>query len=438
MNIIYIHTHDSGRSIQPYGHAVPTPNLMRLAQEGVLFRKCFSCAPTCSPSRAALLTGTNPHTAGMLGLAHRGFALKNPRHHLAHHLQKHGYETVLCGMQHLVWPGQENELGYSRVLRSPEPEGGLENIYWDMTKDLLNAQAAAEFLAEPKERPFFLSFGMTCTHFPLPEPAEDISPAYVQPPPTLPDTPEIRRDMAGYHTLARHADLCAGLVLEAIRANHLKDETLVFFTTDHGIAFPGMKCNLTDDGLGVALIMRFPEGKFAGQVVDSLVSHLDIYPTLCELCEIEAPPWLEGNSLMPLIQSEGQTIREEIFGEVTYHAAYEPMRCIRTERYKYIRYFDDYADVIKPNIDDSRSKRFLLEHGLHERQHAPAESLFDLYFDPHERENLIEKPQYAAIKSDLANRLETWMKNTDDPLLKGPVPLPEGGYANPQDELNPS
>jgi len=438
LNIIYIHTHDSGRFIQPYGHAVPTPNLMRLAQEGVLFRQCFSCAPTCSPSRTALLTGTNPHTAGMLGLAHRGFALNNPRHHLAHQLQKHGYETVLCGMQHLVWPGQENELGYSRVLSSPAPEGGLDGINWDMAKDLLNAQAAAEFLAEAKEGPFFLSFGMTCTHFPLPEPAEDINPAYVQPPPTLPNTPEIRRDMAGYHTLARHADHCASIVLEAIKANHLEDETLVFFTTDHGIAFPGMKCNLTDDGLGVALIMRFPEGKFAGQVVDSLVSHLDIYPTLCELCEIEMPPWLEGASLMPLIRGDVKTIREEIFGEVTYHAAYEPMRCIRTERYKYIRYFGDYTSVIKPNIDDSRSKRFLMEHGLNERPHAPAETLFDLYFDPHERQNLADEPQYAAVKSDLVNRLDGWMKATDDPLLKGPVPLPKGGYANPQDELNPS
>jgi len=91
MNIIYIHTHDSGRFIQPYGHAIPTPNLQRLAEEGVLFRQCYSCAPTCSPSRAALLTGMNPHSSGMLGLVHRGFSLSDPKQHLAYLLQKNGY-----------------------------------------------------------------------------------------------------------------------------------------------------------------------------------------------------------------------------------------------------------------------------------------------------------------------------------------------------------
>jgi N-sulfoglucosamine sulfohydrolase len=76
-NILYIHSHDSGRYLQPYGHAVPTPNLQRLASEGVLFRRAFSCAPTCSPSRSALLTGQFPHQNGMLGLAHRGFSMND-------------------------------------------------------------------------------------------------------------------------------------------------------------------------------------------------------------------------------------------------------------------------------------------------------------------------------------------------------------------------
>jgi len=214
MNIIYIHTHDSGRFIQPYGYAIPTPNLMQLAADGVLFRQCYSSAPTCSPSRAALLTGMNPHSAGMLGLTHRGFSLYNPTQHLAYHLQQNGYETVLCGMQHVIAHGQEHELGYRKILTGEETAINLTGIYRDIAQDLSNAQAAADYLAHPKTQPFFLSFGMTCTHFPLPEPAEDINPNFVQPPPTLPDTPEIRKDMAGYITLAQHADQCVGVVLD--------------------------------------------------------------------------------------------------------------------------------------------------------------------------------------------------------------------------------
>ena len=438
MNIIYLHTHDTGRFIQPYGHPIPTPNLMALARQGVLFRQCYSAAPTCSPSRAALLTGMNPHAAGMMGLLHRGFSLNDPRQHLAHHLQGSGYETVLCGEQHVIQHGREKDLGYEQVL-APQPAGKFANeVERNMARDRLRAEAAAAYLSRPKARPFFLAFGLNANHLPLPVPAPDINPAYVQPLPTLPDTPEVRKDMAGYMTLARHADNCLGTVLDALAANGLEEETLVFFTTDHGLAFPWMKCNLTDHGLGVSLIMRFPGRKYAGRVVDSLVSHLDLYPTLCELAGVEAPSWLEGHSLMPLLRGETERVREVIHGEVTYHAAYEPMRCARTERYKYIRYFGDYGGVVRPNIDDSRSKRFLLRHGLGERQHAPPEMLFDLYYDPSERDNLVGWADYADVKAQMANKLQAWMEATEDPLLKGPVPLPPGGYTNAPDELNPS
>src|ERR1051326_1007530 len=98
-NILYIHSHDTGRYLQPYGHSVPAPNLQRLAEGGVLFRKAVNAAPTCSPSRASLLTGMCPHSNGMLGLAHRGFALNDYRQHLAHTLRPAGYQSVLIGLQ---------------------------------------------------------------------------------------------------------------------------------------------------------------------------------------------------------------------------------------------------------------------------------------------------------------------------------------------------
>src|ERR1700681_1406516 len=116
-NILYIHSHDTGRYLQPYGHAVPAPNLQRLAEGGGVFRKAFNAAPTCSPSRASLLTGMCPHTNGMRGLAHRGFALNDYKQHILHTLRGSGYSTTLIGLQHIaVDPGV---IGYDRVMAFP-------------------------------------------------------------------------------------------------------------------------------------------------------------------------------------------------------------------------------------------------------------------------------------------------------------------------------
>src|SRR5215468_12267231 len=101
-NILYIHSHDTGRYLQPYGHAVPAPNLQRLANQGVLFRKAFNAAPTCSPSRASLLTGMCPHSNGMFGLAHRAFVLNDYRQHILHTLRPAGYYSALFGVQHIA------------------------------------------------------------------------------------------------------------------------------------------------------------------------------------------------------------------------------------------------------------------------------------------------------------------------------------------------
>ena len=265
--------------------------------------------------------------------------------------------------------------------------------------DYANACTASDYLRQPKTQPFFLSVGLNSTHFDLPLPASDINPNYIQPPPTLPDNAVTRSDMAGFHTLARQADQCFGLVLDTLRQTTLADDTLVLFTTDHGVAFPWMKCTLYDTGIGVALILRFPGGKHSGIAMDALVSHLDVFPTLCAIAGLPMPDWLEGHSLLPLLDGQTDRVREDIFAEVTYHAAYEPMRCIRTERYKYIRYFDDFSDTVKPNIDWSPSKDFLIENGLRERPHDPPEMLFDLYFDPAERANQAGNPRYASIRS---------------------------------------
>jgi arylsulfatase A-like enzyme len=184
------------------------------------------------------------------------------------------------------------------------------------------------------------------------------------------------------------------------------------------------KCTLTDQGLGVYLILRGPGDFRGGRVIDGMVSQVDLYPMLCELLQLEPPGWLQGRSLLPLVRGERSEIHDELYGEVTHHVAYEPMRSIRTRRYKYIRRFEiERTTPVLPNCDNGPSKRFLLRHGW-AAQTLPAESLFDLAYDPNEAHNLASDVTYAEIKADLAARLQRWMERTRDPLLLGPVARP--------------
>jgi arylsulfatase A-like enzyme len=172
-------------------------------------------------------------------------------------------------------------------------------------------------------------------------------------------------------------------------------------------------------------------------VFDPLVSHLDIFPTVCDYLEIDRPPWLQGVSLMPMLRGEAPRVREEIFAGSTWHAAYEPQRCIRTERYKYIRRWGDRRTPVLPNTDDGPSKDLLLAHGWAEREIAP-EQLFDLVFDPNEADNLVGDPRYADVLADLRARLEAWQEETSDPLLAGHVDPPHGVEINDPDQRSAS
>ncbi len=421
-NILYIHSHDTGRYIQPYGHAIPTPTLQQLAEDGVLFRQAFCAAPTCSPSRASLLTGQYPHSNGMLGLAHRGFALNDYKQHIIHTLKPAGYTSALAGIQHVAAKFTNNgaeEIGYDHLLGTDDPH-----------------LKAVDFLNDAPSEPFFLAVGFFETHREFPT-EHDINPNYIQPPAPLPDTPRVREDMANYIAMAQILDDNIRQVLDALDSNGLRNNTLVISTTDHGLAFPGMKCNLTDAGMGISLIMQGTETFTGGRVVDAMVSHIDIFPTLCDLLEIDPPDYLQGVSMLPLINGQAESIRDEVFAEVNYHASYEPKRAIRTDRYKYIRRYDDRDAPVLPNIDDSLSKDEWLEAGYQEIA-PPQEQLYDLMFDPNETNNLMTDTRYANVLNDLQSRLAQWMADTDDPLQAGVVHAPVGAIANDPDDPSPN
>jgi N-sulfoglucosamine sulfohydrolase len=420
-NILYIHSHDTGRHVQPYGFQVPTPNIQHLADQGVLFREAFCASPTCSGSRASLLTGQYCHNNGMLGLAHRGWSLNDYGQHLVHPLQDAGYRGVLVGEQHISKnPGV---IGYDDVIAV---DSNHANDVAPITGEAMRATP----------EPWFMSVGFFETHRDFAAPTSVRDSLYSLPPANLPDAKATRQDIAAFKASARSLDQGIGAVLHSIHDLGLQERTLVICTTDHGLAFPGAKATLFDRGIGVMLLMRGPGGFTGGRVIDSLVSHLDIYPTLCEIAGAEKPSFLQGRSLMPLVDREVDRVNDEIFSEVTYHAAYEPQRAIRTDRWKYIRRYLDYDRVVLPNCDDSASKELLVEAGWGDEL-VDREQLYDMVLDPAEGHNLAGDPAREQVLSELRDRLTEWMRETDDPLLQGDVAPPPGAEVNLPTQVSP-
>ena len=417
MNLLYLHSHDTGRWLSPYGFPVETPNLMNLARSGCTFRNAHCVAPTCSPSRAALLTGQWAHQSGMLGLAHLGWRLNHPNRHLANVLAQNGRTTALCGIQHLTDRDGVSGLGYDEYLQPAQ---------WSSSGI---AERAATWLKErPKNAPWFLDVGFFETHRTFPafnaarSDAENPDRALI--PPGLPDQTRVRDDIAAFAASARALDEAIGTILRALEDAGLRENTLVIYTTDHGPAFPGMKCTLSDAGTGVALLMSGPNVA-ANSVSDAMVSHIDVFPTLCDYLEIEKPKWLEGRSFAPLLRGEEGDGRDELFSEVTFHAAFEPQRAIRTRRWKYIRRFGERRLPVLPNLDASPSRDVWTDAGWHERP-LPAEALYDLKLDPQERDNLALDPVFADTRDELKTRLEEWMRETNDPLIDPDFRVPPG------------
>lgn len=430
-NIILFHCHDMGRWIEPLGYPVPTPHMVAFAEEAMVFRRAFCAAPTCSPSRSAMLTGMTAHQAGMLGLAHRGFGPTDATRHLANFLKAQGYFTLLAGIQHETAEEGIPALGYEERINGDEEFRGANE------RDLHVAQKLRARLNEPlPDKPLFLFFGTFLPHrdFPEPEPGSD----HLVPPFPVSDSPEGRLDFEGFRAATGIADACFGQLLDALRESGRFENSIILATTDHGPAFPGMKCSLHDTGIGVTLMVRKPAG--GRGMSESMVSHLDIFPTLCELAGLEKPAWLQGHSLLPVMDDPAAIIRDQLFAEVTYHAAYEPMRCIRTKTHKLIRHFDPRRlRPVLANVDNGPEKERLLRTSWEHFARQPLE-FYDLEVDPFETRNLADDPIHADMRDALLAQLESWMRETQDPLLETAprVPAPVGAKVNTLESRQPT
>jgi arylsulfatase A-like enzyme len=421
-NILVVITHDSGRRFGCLGAGVDTPHVDRLAEQGALFTRAFCTAPQCSPARASAWTGLYPHRHGLIGLAHLGFRPHPETRFLPSLLREAGYRTALFGFQHEA--PNADRLGYDEIRRG------------DAHSTAATLPLLREFLDNPPPTPFYACVGLGETHRPFPAAGTPDEPATVTVPGWLPDDPVVRADLADLHGMIRRVDRFVGEVDELLDRTGLADNTLLLYTTDHGVAFPRAKGTLRDAGLGVMLAARGPGGFDGGKRIDRLASTMDLTPTLLELARADIPDGLDGRSLLPLLRDAGAPWRDHLFAELTYHTAYDPMRAVRTERFKYIRSFEDRPMVFLPHVDAAPTKDLVMQRGEH-RVPRPAELLYDLAHDPFERTNLSDDTAYAGVLAHLRNRVERWMRETGDPLACGPVAAPPGAHVTPAGSVEP-
>jgi len=377
-----------------------------------VFTNYFCTAAQCSPSRGSILTGRFPHRNGLMGLAHIGWEFNQGEKTLPMYLNEAGYSTHLFGLQHES--RDPARLGYQH-LHLHEGSGVAR----------VAAEDVKAFLSEVSGgtgQPFFANVGTQEPHRSYDRegyPRDD--PRRVVPLPYLPDRPGIREDLAGLNGLIQAVDEAVGEMVRALEQNGLAENTLFIFTTDHGIAMPRAKGTCYDPGIETALIMRMP-GRFEGGVRrDELLSNVDLLPTLVELAGHEAPEDLDGRSFLPLLTGGPYAPRDHIYVEMTWHDKYNPMRGIRTRRYKYIRNFGERPLVFLP-LDIYRGRA-----GEETREEfygsvRAEEELYDLRDDPLEQRNLAGDPSYAQVLQELRGRVTEWMEETNDPLLEGPVP----------------
>jgi len=410
-----------------YGdRTVRTPSFDRIAREGARFPHAFAAAPSCTPSRAALLTGQAVHRLEEGGNLH-GFLPQ--RYPVYPDLLEHaGYFVGYTGKG---WgPGRF------------EPGGRSRNPAGPMFKSF------EEFLERrPPGAPFCFWHGSQDPHRPYEtgSGAQSIgAPERVQVPAFLPDTPEVRNDLLDYYHEVERFDRDLGRLVETLaRAGEL-DRTIVIVTSDNGLPFPRAKATAYDGGVRVPLAIRWTGVARPGAVVDALVSLADLAPTVLEAAGVRPPEVMTGRSLTALLRGQSQPGRDRVFVERERHADVRaghlsyPVRAIRTRDFLYVRNFrpdrwpagdPELFFAVGPfgDIDGGPTKSLLLDRRADTAiapffrlatAKRPAEELYDLRKDPAQMNNVAGRPEYRAAQQRLRTELDAWLRATGDPRAK--------------------
>ncbi|MBT5708667.1 MAG: sulfatase-like hydrolase/transferase [Verrucomicrobia bacterium] len=405
--VIFIADDHGENDLGCYGNKqIRTPNVDRLATEGMRFTNAFLSISSCSPSRSSILTGRYPHNTGAEDLH---MPLPANQYTIARYLKNAGYYCASVGKWHL---------------------GNAEKRNWNQVTEC-QAEVMAESTIEslrnrdPK-KPFLFWVASIDPHRSYQEGAVEPphSPESVRVPPYLPDHPKIRKELALYYDEVSRFDKHIGQIMVELESQNALENTVIIYVSDNGMPFPRAKCTLYDSGIHTPLIVRWPKNIPAGSVQTGLASSIDIAPTLMALAGIPQDT-MEGENIIEMLRDPNTQLRERIYAEANWHDFEKFTRSVRSNQFKLIRNY--YWDTPLWNSVDSVNS--ITWHGMLESKNAgkltpsqsflfnperPFEEFYDLDADPFEQVNLVKDPHYQRILSGLRADLDNWRAETHD------------------------
>jgi len=391
-----------------------TPNLDRLAGEGLLVTNAISCQPVCSPYRAQLMTGRYSHATGMI---HNDIRLPDGETVISELMKKAGYATGYVGKWHLAGYRKNPVDAKSRrgwdfwavrncSHRHSKPE------YWlnDSAKPVrvpgwepeVQTDLAVEFIKKKSGAPFclFLSFGPP--HNPYEAPAKYVDMYKGRKLVHRPNVPEgDTKNLLQYYAMTTSLDVCVGRVMDALKAAGVAEDTILVFSSDHGdmLGSQGhrLKQRPWEESINIPFILRYPRDVKAGQRRDWIVASVDVMPTLLGLCDIPVPKGVQGRDCSATFRGESRSERDAafLFNVSRGGGPGTDWRGIRTKEWTYAHHFS--GDWV----------------------------MYDLKNDPYQLKNLVDDPAFAPKKRELRARLEAMRKELGESLpLKGKMPAP--------------
>lgn len=413
-NILIFIADDLGEGdLSAYGHpTLKTPNIDRIAREGLRFDNAFLTISSCSPSRSSILTGRYPHSTGAEDLH---LPLPANQHTMARRLGGAGYHTMSTGKWHL---GDAERRHWNAIVECPgkdTADKGLE-----------------QFAQRPKDKPFFWWVASIDPHRPFDKDAVDdpYRPEDVVVPPYLPDHPLIREDLALYYGEVARFDSHVGRILGRLESEGVLDDTIVVFVSDNGMPFPRAKTTLYDSGIHTPFLVRYPKLVPQGKAQTGLFSVVDLAPTLLDLAGVESPT-SEGVSRIAMWKDATAPGADAIYAEANWHDFEQFTRAVRTDRFLLVRNYY-WERPLWNSVDSVNSitwqgflealnagaltpaQKFLLE------EPRPFEELYDLQVDPRSLENVIDRPRYRSELNRLRTMLDEWRVRTRDEMPAEP------------------
>lgn len=434
-NILFITADDLNyNSLGITGCPIPgvTPNIDRLAQEGIRFVHAHVTSAVCQPSRSVLMTGRYPHRNGAFG-----FGPINPEvTTLQELLRAAGYYNGIIGKETHLAPAYK--FCWDAYIRTNDKENGYgrdPQVYYRYTKQLIDE-------AVSKEEPFFLMANSHDSHRPFAGSENELkafgrntnvsrvfTPEEIEIPRFLPDLPDVRKEVAQYFSSVHRCDETVGEILRALKESGQEENTLVMFLSDNGMAFPFAKTNCYLTSTKTPWIVRWP-GKIKPGVVDEehFISGIDFMPTILETVGLPKADGLDGRSFLDLLLGQTQANRSRVFTVFNQTAAKKdyPMRSVQNKRFGYI--YNDWSDQENVFINESQSGltfKAMQQAAEHDEviskrvsffQYRVKEELYDFEKDPDALVNLIAEPEYSHVVNDSRKELLQAMSSTNDPI----------------------